>query len=276
MTFPFTEGMFIVAKQRGKPMSKHIMIIFFVALLCCLVFTSCKPPVEDTLSTDTLYQYSTLGSLMAGVYDGALTFGELKSHGDFGLGTFNTLDGEMVAIDGNIYQVKSDGSVQLVSDDMKTPFSVVTFFESDDSRTVNERMDCDALKAMIDEMLPTENIPYAIKVSGDFSYIKTRSVPAQIEPYPPLLDVIADQPTFKFKNIQGDMLGFRLPDYMDIANSPGYHFHFLNSDKNAGGHVLGCQVANVTIELDYTDEWLTELPADHAFYNVDISGDEYQ
>ena len=256
----------------SKPISKTIYLL----LLCSLLFTACQPADEDSTATDTLYQYSTLGSLMAGVYDGALTFAELKTHGDFGLGTFNTLDGEMVAIDGKIYQVKSDGSVHAVSDDMKTPFSVITFFESDDSKSVSDSMDCDELKAMIDDMIPTENIPYAVKVSGDFSYIKTRSVPAQEEPYPPLLDVIAEQPTFEFENIQGDLLGFRLPDYMDIANSPGYHFHFINRERNAGGHVLACQVTNVIIELDYTDEWLTELPADKAFYNIDISGDEYQ
>ena len=257
-------------------MNKYIIKCMLAILIFSLILAACQSSDQPEASIDTLYQYSTLGSLMAGVYDGALTFGELKTHGDFGLGTFNTLDGEMVAIDGNIYQVKSDGSVHTVSDDMQTPFSVITFFESDQTSTVNESMDCDALKSMIDEMLPTDNIPYAIKVSGDFSYIKTRSVPAQVKPYPPLLDVIAEQPTFEFEQIQGDMLGFRLPDYMDIANSPGYHFHFLNSERDAGGHVLACQINNVSIDIDYTDEWLTELPSDDAFYTIDISGEEYQ
>ena len=206
-----------------KQTSKLIMLM----LVCSMLFGACQTssPVEDEI--DILYQYSTLGSLMAGIYDGALTFGELKTHGDFGLGTFNTLDGEMVAIDGQIYQVTADGSVHTVSDDMQTPFSVITFFESDQSTTVQESIDCDALKSMIDDMLPTDNIPYAIKVSGDFSYMKTRSVPAQEQPYPPLLDVIAEQPTFEFEQIQGDMLGFRLPDYMDVANSPAITFTSL-------------------------------------------------
>jgi acetolactate decarboxylase len=44
---------------------------------------------------DTLFQTSTLSALQAGDYDGILTIGALKQHGDFGLGSFNTLDGEM-------------------------------------------------------------------------------------------------------------------------------------------------------------------------------------
>ena len=257
-------------------MKNRVIKSTLLILLFSLIFTACQPSAQTEESIDILYQYSTLGSLMAGVYDGALTFGELKTHGNFGLGTFNTLDGEMVAIDGQIYQVKADGSVHEVSDDMQTPFSVITYFESDQTATVEKTMDCDTLKSMIDEMLPTENIPYAIKVSGDFSYIKTRSVPAQEKPYPPLLDVIAEQPTFEFEQIDGDMLGFRLPDYMDIANSPGYHFHFLNKERDAGGHVLACQVSNVSIDIDYTDEWFTELPSDEDFYHTNISGEAYQ
>jgi len=53
-----------------------------------------------------LFQTSTLQALMAGVYDGDLTFQALARHGDFGLGTFEALDGEMIALDGAFYQIK--------------------------------------------------------------------------------------------------------------------------------------------------------------------------
>lgn len=36
-----------------------------------------------------------LSALLQGDYDGEITYGELKKYGDFGLGTFNSLDGEM-------------------------------------------------------------------------------------------------------------------------------------------------------------------------------------
>lgn len=257
-------------------MKKILSINLFLALLFSFSLSACQASQSDEDNKDVLYQYSTLGSLMAGVYDGELTFGELKDHGDFGLGTFNTLDGEMIEIDHQVYQVKTDGVVYPVKDDAKTPFSVVTYFETDQTFSVNESMDCDTFKAAIDSQLPTKNIPYAIRVTGNFSSVKTRSVPSQVQPYPPLPDVIAIQTTFDLSQVDGVMLGFRLPDYMNIANSPGYHFHFINNEKNAGGHVLACQVENVKVEIDYTDEWFTQLPADKAFYGVEISKEKYK
>ena len=48
----------------------------------------------------TVFQCSLMSALLAGVYDGELTVRELLQHGDFGLGTFNSLDGEMIIVDG--------------------------------------------------------------------------------------------------------------------------------------------------------------------------------
>src|SRR5262249_38715832 len=75
-----------------------------------------------------LYQTALMSALIAGVYEGEMTYGELRKHGDFGLGTFNDLDGEMVGFDGTFYQLRSDGSARPVTADQKTPFAVVTFF----------------------------------------------------------------------------------------------------------------------------------------------------
>ncbi|MCA1738575.1 MAG: acetolactate decarboxylase, partial [Actinobacteria bacterium] len=38
--------------------------------------------------------------MLDGNYDGELTFAELGARGDFGLGTFDALDGEMIGLDG--------------------------------------------------------------------------------------------------------------------------------------------------------------------------------
>lgn len=76
----------------------------------------------------TLYQVSTAGALVEGVYQGAVTVGRLREHGDFGLGTFENLDGEMVVLDGDVYRVGSDGTVGEVSDDSLTPFALVARF----------------------------------------------------------------------------------------------------------------------------------------------------
>ncbi len=46
-----------------------------------------------------IYQISLMSALIDGVYEGETTIAELLKHGDFGLGTFNHLDGELIAFD---------------------------------------------------------------------------------------------------------------------------------------------------------------------------------
>lgn len=255
-------------------MGKRFLVFCFLFVILVLTMFGCRPIQETAGNREVLYQYSTLVSLMEGVYDGEMTFLELGEHGDFGLGTFNTLDGEMIAIDGQFYQVKADGIAYPVDGEMKTPFSVVTFFDADRTITVDESMDCEQFKTYLDSLLPTVNIPYAIKVEGTFEYIKTRSVPAQGEPYPRLVQVLETQPTFEFSNVEGEIVGFRLPGYVDGANAPGYHFHFINQNRDAGGHLLECRLSQVRVEIDNTGEWYTVLPEDAAFYGVDLTGGE--
>ncbi len=73
-------------------------------ILVLLTLTGCSAARNGR---DTLYQVSTLSALLEGVYDGETTFAELKPHGDFGIGTFNALDGEMICVDGHTYQASA-------------------------------------------------------------------------------------------------------------------------------------------------------------------------
>jgi acetolactate decarboxylase len=220
---------------------------------------------------DIVFQASTIDALLVGVYDGDMTFKELKCHGDFGLGTFNGLDGEMIALDGKFYQVKVDGAAYPVQDSMKTPFSVVTFFEPDECFNVNVKLNYEQLKTFVDERIPTENIFYAFKVEGVFEYIKTRSVPGQEKPYPPLVDVVKHQSVFEFHDVKGTIVGFRTPGFVKGINVPGYHLHFITEDRKAGGHILACQMKDVGVELDLTSELHVVLPRDAAFAAADLT-----
>ena len=95
---------------------------------------SAGPP--DAAALHEVFQNSTINALLEGVYDGSMTYGELRRHGDFGLGTFNALDGEMVAFDGEFYQIKSDGIAYPVADEQRTPFATVLFFQPKCTRTL--------------------------------------------------------------------------------------------------------------------------------------------
>jgi hypothetical protein len=55
-----------------------------------------------------MYQISTSAALVEGADTGAVCSRALLEHGDFGLGTFENLDGELVVFEGAIYQVRGD------------------------------------------------------------------------------------------------------------------------------------------------------------------------
>jgi Alpha-acetolactate decarboxylase len=59
----------------------------------------------------TVFQVSTSDALVAGVYDREVSVQAIPEHGNFGLGTFADLDGEMVILDGQVYQVQGPGRV---------------------------------------------------------------------------------------------------------------------------------------------------------------------
>ena len=195
----------------------------------------------------TLYQVSTLQALMEGRYDGVITVGELKQHGDFGLGTFHAVEGEMVMVHGTVYQALADGTVQVADDALGVPFAAVADINMEDGsarRFALPSLVLDALHDYISRAFPDEHVPLAIYATGTFSRVQVRSVAAQEPPYPPLPDVIAQQVLFERDDVDGELVGFRLPEFWNGVNAPGYHFHFISSDQTFGGHVLDMTVDN--------------------------------
>ena len=255
-------------------------IISALCLLLAMVsgcYTSTTPDKyadNPIAQRETLVQISTIDAILNGVYDGVVDFTALRGYGDFGIGTFEGLDGEMIGFDGNFYQIKADGVAYPVSDSMETPFACVTFFDTDYEQELPQGLDYDQIQELLDDNLPTSNIFYAIKIGGSFSYMKTRSVPGQQKPYPPLVEVTQNQPTFEFTDIEGTVVGFRCPPYVAGVNMSGYHLHFLTEGNDGGGHVLEFQVAEAVAYVDYTSEFLMLLPGeDSDFYEIDLTQD---
>ena len=83
------------------------------------------------LEHHTIYQVSTSGALVQGVYQGCVKVSDLLRHGDFGLGTFEQLDGEGIMLDGQCWQARSDGSVVEAPRSAEAPFWATTFFSAD-------------------------------------------------------------------------------------------------------------------------------------------------
>ena len=171
--------------------------------------------------TQEVTQISTYPALEKGLYDGDVTYAQLAQAGNFGIGTFDGMDGEMIALAGQFYQARSDGSVRRADKTLETPFATVTFFTAEQRLQPDEPLaSYDQLKTYLARVAPPANRPYAIRIDGMFPYIKIRSVPRQSEPYPPLADVVAQQVTWERKDMRGTLVGYWFPEYLSALVAP--------------------------------------------------------
>jgi len=258
---------------------KTLAILTVVALTMSAVaayaYTSSLPSQTPQLSLErnALFQASTYSALQTGDYNGDITLKDLRAHGDFGLGTFDALDGEMVFLNGTFYQIKSDGNVYLPNDSMKSPLADVTSFKSDSQLTLasNSSLNYSELQHYLEGQLPSENIFYAVKIVGECSYLKVRSPPKQTMPYLSLSDALKNQSIFELHNVTGTFVGFFSPQYSNGISAPGWHFHFITIDKKRGGHVLDLTIRRATIQIDDMTTLSVKLPHTATFYALNLT-----
>jgi acetolactate decarboxylase len=261
------------SKTPGKRLAA--LILSLALLMISLAGASCGKQAETSVTEptpqDTLYQVSTFGALSAGVYDGVVSYADIKQHGDCGIGTFQGLDGELVALDGNYYQIRTDGVPVPVSDAQIAPFAMVTFFQSDLTGNPPAGLDYAGLQQFMSGVIPTPNLYYAVRVEGEFSYMKIRTVPAQQPPYRPLSEVLQQQTVWELNGVRGTMIGFFSPSYTGSIELLGYHLHFISEDRRAGGHVMDCRTGAVDLKLDNTSQLELYLPEVEGFYRADLT-----
>ncbi|OUJ03661.1 acetolactate decarboxylase [Acetobacter cibinongensis] len=220
-----------------------------------------------------LYQTSTMAVLLDAVYDGETTLDELLQHGNFGLGTFNALDGEMIVTDGVARQFRAEGVAAEVPGSLKTPFACVTYFEPEQTVSIDEPLDKAAFEALVDRLVGNSNLFAALRFTGLCEKVDTRTVFCQCHPYPPMLEVVKKQPTLTLNAVQGTMIGFRTPAYMQGINVAGYHVHFLTEDQKRGGHVTEYKVTRGTLEVATISDVDIRLPRTQQFAKANLSPD---
>ena len=246
-------------------MKKRWFIIASLALVTLISFygfyTLWSTQQNNNLADrDTLFQIEAFNTFITGKYDGYMPYSELAEHGDFGIGTFHELDGEMIALNGIFYQIPIDGKPKQVDPTIKAPYATVTFFEADITKTLENSVNYLEIQNIIQSLMPTENAIYGIKISGTYIYAETRSVPAQTKPYPTIAEVVENQSIFFLNNVSATAVGFWFPRSMDGVDYPGYHLHLITDDNSAGGHLLDFIVENATIEIDQTNSFNLILP----------------
>jgi acetolactate decarboxylase len=218
-----------------------------------------SPPVPLSSCRDRITQVSVLSDLMIGRYDGVMPIPELLRYGDFGLGTLDHLDGELIVLDGRAYQVRGDGAVVEAGADRSTPFAIVTPFEPDGSLPCPRVGNLSDLVARLDDALGHQNTFLAVRVDARFAAVTLRSVHRQVPPYRPLGEVVKGQTVWTHKEVIGTLVGVRSPAWVGGLNVPGYHWHFLSADRTVGGHVLDCRVREGRVQYQVCRDWLIKV-----------------
>jgi acetolactate decarboxylase len=246
-----------VSKETGEPISQLVSS----ALSRCL-----------GIQQHTLFQVSTSGALVQGIYERAVSSRFLLNYGDFGLGTFENLDGEMVVLEGAIYQVRSDGKVLNITDDVGTPFAVVTHFTADQDQTIGSASSFEEITKICDQYRDSDNLFYAFRIDGRFAHIHTRAMKATLDGLP-LAKAAAIQPEFDFTEVDGTLVGIWAPQFSSALNIAGYHFHFLSKDRTKGGHLLECSGKNLRVRVDRLNDFHLSLPESEEFLRADLTKD---
>lgn len=229
-------------------------------------------PVEEH-AAHVAFQASTLAALLDGAYDGDLTIGELRRHGDLGLGTFDALDGEMIVLDGEVWRARVDGSITRAPDDARTPFAVVTWFTPDATIAVEEALEQEELLALATStaggrLRSTEGeatgshaeTTLALRFDGRLDAVHARSVPPQRKPYLPLAEAAATLREFHLGPVDGSLAGFVFPSWAGGVELPGAHLHAITADRSRGGHVLHARVGPGVLQVAVVSDLHLELP----------------
>ena len=222
------------------------------------------------VSIHTLFQVSISGALVAGVFDREVSVRSILEHGDFGLGTFEHLDGELVVLDGRAFQVLGSGRVSEATAGAGAPFAVVTRFHPDAEADIGPVASFKELEICCDKFRSSGNIFYAMRLDGHFTRVRTRAV----NPPPSggrLVDAAKTQSEFSFADIDGTLVGLWSPGFSSAFSVAGYHYHFISKDRQHGGHLLDVEAKSLHLGFEPLTEFHLALPESEAFLKADLS-----
>lgn len=229
-----------------------------------LVFLAFQAVViaDENSASPMVYQVSAWDPFFAGDYSAQSSVGDLKTMGTMAIGGYEHMNGELLELNGRVWQITIDGVVTEPTNDTGVCFATITSFKPTITYSLHNSIKKDEILTSINNSFPDPNSIYAFQVEGSFSEMNVRSVPAQSLPYPNLTRVIEDQSVFNLTDVNGTICGFWFPEWMRGVNYAGFHPHFITSDFTAGGHVLDCTAENITMSIQPLHHFTMILPED--------------
>lgn len=241
------------------------MMRFRAALLSAAVFAFFSSVHVWAISPDglRLVQVSTVNALMAGSYDGVAEIKQLLQFGNFGIGTVDAIDGELILYNGVPYVAKSDGTVVIAPNTETVPFASV--YRIDRGNLISERftgpITRDEFLRRVDRLAANPSLFYAVLFEGNFVSVDARSERKQEKPYRSLAETMKDaEVRFHYTDRSGVLIGFRSPGFVGGLNVPGCHLHFISSDRTLGGHAVDFVLASGRISVQPIPNFTVCLP----------------
>ena len=215
-----------------------------------------------------LFQYNTLGALMSGLYGGTMTIGELLHYGDLGIGTLDSIDGELIVLDGKAYQAKGSGEVPEVVEvdpSEKVPYAAVVPHKAEVIFRQRFEMNDKELEERIESYYDGENLFRSIKIHVDFSHMRVRMIPKSTSDRK-FAEVAVNQPEYSKENVTGTIVGIWTPEIFHGVSLAGYHLHFVSDDLSFGGHVMDFVIKEGIVELGAIDQLDQRFPVQDRDY----------
>lgn len=232
------------------------------------------PQPEDAGTVRHFTQVSLFSTLLCGRYGGVFDLAWVKSRGNLMIATMDRLDGEVMMVDGVVYQVRSDGSVRCPADGETIPYGTIADFRPETTEPIGPIASYEDFEAEMNKLFPDENIPLAVHLTGVFRTMRTRSVERQEKDGLGLADAAKTEAKFEMSDTTGDLVGFRLPGYLKGVNAPGWHLHYIDAERKHGGHVLNFALKGGTLKTCMCGQFDIRLPGrPEALGGLDLSRD---
>jgi acetolactate decarboxylase len=204
-----------------------------------------------------------------GLYGRSLTVGEARQHGDFGVGEYELLDGEVTGMDGAFFRQTAEGKLLPLSDDEPLCFASVARFRPVAQINLAGPLTETTVQPVLLEAFKTPMTVFAMRIDGYFEQLTATAIPRQASPFVTFDKVGHTQ--FQYSQLAGTLVCFYVPDYMAQTGIGGFHYHFLASDRTGGGHVTNFSLREGIAQWQRIETFALHLPRSEAFDNAHIS-----
>lgn len=217
-----------------------------------------------------IQQFSFVDALVAGLLDGAFPASRVNAAGTLGVGCGDALDGELVLLDGTMHLCRGDGQVATVPGDALLPFAEVVDFEPTFTRELTGPLDEAAFERLVDDLVPSDNLFYAIRVDGEFDRMTVREAVRQQKPFRGLADAVKEQHENTVGHTAGTLLGFKGPDVFQGLSVADFHLHYIDTARAFGGHALDFSLASGTLSIEAYSSFTVHLPEVQSYLAAEL------